>query len=116
RVGVNIAAGVGAVDRVQVAGLFHGGGQVEAEGGKPALVLAQQAAVAVDGGHMVGAFELDVLAFAVGGVGQGDLVGADAAPIVVAAVLAVLSVPGMGQGDRGKGLAALGEPGKTGKA
>ena len=60
---------------------------------------------------MVGAFELDVLAFAVGGVGQGDLVGADAAPIVVAAVLAVLSVPGMGQGDGGKGFAVLGKAG-----
>ena len=111
RLGVNVGGGVGDVHPDHVAGLFHGGGQVKAEGGKTALMLAQQAAVAVDGRHMVGALELDVLALAVGGVGQVDLVSADAAPIVVAAVLAVFGIPGMRQGDGCKGFALFGKAG-----
>ena len=111
--GVDVGGGVGHVHPHHVAGGLHGGGQVKAEGGEAALVLAHQTAVAVNGGHMVGALELNELAFAVGGVGDGNLIGADTAPIVVAAVLAVLGVPGVGQGDLCKRLAALGKAGRS---
>ena len=72
---------------------------------------AQLLAVAIDGGHMVGTLDLDVLLFALGGIRQVDLIGTDAAPVIIAAVLAVKGIRGMGQGHRGKGLVL---PGKAG--
>ena len=72
---------------------------------------AQLPAVAVDGCHVVGTLNFDVLLFALGGVGQIDLVSTDTPPVVVAAVLAVESVLGMGQSDAGKRLALLCEAG-----
>ena len=90
---------------------LHGRSQVIAEGGESALMGAQFSAVAVDRCHMVGALELDVLLGSLGGVGQVDFIGADAAPVVVAAVLAVEGIPGVGQAYRCKGLMGLGKAG-----
>ena len=109
--GIDVALGVGHHHGEHVALRLHGLGEVEPEGGKAALVGAQLAAVAVHGGHVVGALELDVLALALGGGGQVDLVGADAPPVIVAAVLAVQRVPGMGQRHGGEGFALLGKQG-----
>ena len=109
--GVDVGHRVGDRHSQNVALGLHGGSQVKTEGGKAALVGAQFPAVAVNGGNMVGALELDVLLLALGGVGQIDLVRADAAPVVGATVLAVQRVPSMGQRHRCEHLALLCEEG-----
>ena len=76
---------------------------------------AQLTAVAINSCHMVCALQLDILPLALGGVGQVDDVSADAAPIVGTAVLAVQSVPGVGQCYGSKSLAVLGKPGGSQK-
>ena len=106
---IDIRRSVGNGNGQDVAAVLHGRSQVEAEGGESALVGAQFTAVAVDGGHMVGALELDVLLLALGGIGELQLVGSDAAPVISAAILAVQSVPGVGEGNGTKGLTVLGE-------
>ena len=109
--GVDIRDRVGDFHREDVVRGLHGGGQVKAEGGKAALVAAHLPAIAVDGGHMVGALKLNVLLFALGGVGQLQMIAAQAAPIgtIGHTVLAVDVIPGMGQGHLGKGVAVLGK-------
>ena len=111
--GVNVGGGVGHFDGEDVLLFGQRFGQFKAEGRKAAAVHAHFAAVAVDGRHMVGALEFDVLAAAGGGGGQRDVVAADAAPVaaVVRAVLAVEVIPGVGQRHPNGGVAVLGEEG-----
>ena len=107
--GIHVALCIGDHHGQHIAFGQKGIGQFVTERGEAALMGSQFSAVAVNGSHMVGALELDVLLLALGGIGQVDLVGADAAPVVTAAVLAIESIPGVGQRHRSKGLAFLGK-------
>ena len=84
-------------------------GDVKAEGGVAALVLTHGGAVDIQGGHGVGALELDPqgLARVVGGDRDGAAVDARAAVVVLAAVLTVQGVPGVGEGHRFPAVAAV---------
>src|SRR5699024_7406475 len=93
--------------------VLQSAGQLDPEGRIPALVPGELVAVEIDLGRHRRALKFQPELFAGGQLGAGELlcVPAGAAVIVVAAVLAVFCVPGVGQGH---GL-AVGR-GKTGAA
>ena len=87
-------------------------GDVGAERRVPAVMLADDLPVELHFGRSVDAVELQVDALRAGVIfrrGKFGLVGAGKALVVVAAVLAVLGVPGMRQGDGAGGLARHGK-------
>ena len=81
--------------------LFEVVGQVYPEGGVAALVLSQLFTVQVDGSGHSCAVQLQnsLAACRDGGLCQGQRIPAGAAVVIVAAVLTVHCVPGVGQGD-----------------
>ena len=107
--GIHIALGIGDHHSQHVALGQHGGSQIIPESGEAALMGTHIAAVAVNGSHMVGASEFNILLLAGSGLGQIDLIGADAPPVITAAVLAIQSIPGVGQRHRSEGLTFLGK-------
>ena len=87
-------------DRQQIF-LFEMFGQVNPEGRIAALVLGQLFPVQVDGGGHGCAVQLQnsLAACRDGGLCQGQCIPAGAAVVIVAAVLTVHRIPGVGQGD-----------------
>ena len=83
--------------------LFQQGGDVRPEGGEAAVMGCDLGAVQADLGAVAHSLKLqpDLLGSGVkGGRGEAGFISAAAAPVVVAAILAVDVVPGMGQVDR----------------
>ena len=90
-------------DDGQLVLLFQQSGDVRPEGGEAAVVVGNLGAVQADLGAVAHTLELqpDLLGSGVKSGGrEAGFIGAAAAPVVVAAILAVDVVPGMGQVDR----------------
>ena len=90
-------------DDGQLVLLFQQSGDVRPEGGEATVVVGNLGAVQADLGAVAHTLELqpDLLGSGVKSGGRkAGFIGAAAAPVVVAAILAVDVVPGMGQVDR----------------